>query len=196
MVKRAPYTSLTEQLLSLGWDKVDGILLDLGASSMQFDTPERGFSFLADGPLDMRFDPANPLTAGQIINTWMESELADIIFRYGEETGQPAHRPGNREQAPHRKHPPVGGGDRESHRAARSAPPGHADLPGTADRRQRRIGSGGEGPSAGSEKPEPGRQAGSDQFPLAGGPVGERLLPPGKPGLHLPTRTTGLHLRA
>ena len=69
---RAPYTSLPEQLAALGWDKVDGILLDLGASSMQFDTPERGFSFLADGPLDMRFDPANPLTAAEIVNTWAE----------------------------------------------------------------------------------------------------------------------------
>ena len=84
-LKKAPYTSLLEELASLGWDSVDGILLDLGASSMQFDTPERGFSFLADGPLDMRFDPANPLTAGQIINTWPEEELAEIIFRYGEE---------------------------------------------------------------------------------------------------------------
>jgi 16S rRNA (cytosine1402-N4)-methyltransferase len=84
-LKKAPYTSLPEQLAILGWDSVDGILLDLGASSMQFDTPERGFSFLADGPLDMRFDPANPLTAGQIINTWPEWDLADIIFRYGEE---------------------------------------------------------------------------------------------------------------
>jgi 16S rRNA (cytosine1402-N4)-methyltransferase len=82
---RAPYTSLPEQLAALGWDKVDGILLDLGASSMQFDTPERGFSFLADGPLDMRFDPANPLTAAEIVNTWGEDELADVIFRYGEE---------------------------------------------------------------------------------------------------------------
>jgi 16S rRNA (cytosine1402-N4)-methyltransferase len=70
---------------SIGWDSVNGILLDLGASSMQFDTPERGFSFLADGPLDMRFDPANPLTAGQIINTWPEWELAQVIYRYGEE---------------------------------------------------------------------------------------------------------------
>ncbi len=84
-LKKASYTSLPEQLATLGWDSVDGILLDLGASSMQFDTPERGFSFLADGPLDMRFDPANPLTAGQIINTWPEWDLADIIFRYGEE---------------------------------------------------------------------------------------------------------------
>src|SRR5512138_2308055 len=85
LLKRASYTSLPEQLADLGWDTVDGILLDLGASSMQFDTPERGFSFLADGPLDMRFDPANPLTAGQIVNTWPEYDLADLIYRYGEE---------------------------------------------------------------------------------------------------------------
>ena len=84
-LKRAPYTSLPEQLAELGWDKVDGILLDLGASSMQFDTPERGFSFLADGPLDMRFDPSIPLTAAEIVNSWPEDELADVIFRYGEE---------------------------------------------------------------------------------------------------------------
>lgn len=64
---------------------MDGILLDLGASSMQFDSPKRGFSFLADGPLDMRFDPANPLTAAQIVNEWPEAELANVIYRYGEE---------------------------------------------------------------------------------------------------------------
>ena len=64
---------------------MDGILLDLGASSMQFDTPERGFSFLADGPLDMRFDPSNPLTASGIVNEWPEAELADLLFQYGEE---------------------------------------------------------------------------------------------------------------
>jgi len=84
-LKKAPYTSLPDQLVELGWDSVDGILLDLGASSMQFDTPERGFSFLVDGPLDMRFDPSNPLTAAQIVNEWPEQELADILLRYGEE---------------------------------------------------------------------------------------------------------------
>ena len=84
-LKRAPYTSLPDQLANLGWDSVDGILLDLGASSMQFDTPERGFSFLADGPLDMRFDRSNPLTAAEIVNSWPEEELADVLFRYGEE---------------------------------------------------------------------------------------------------------------
>jgi 16S rRNA (cytosine1402-N4)-methyltransferase len=84
-LRKAPYTSLPDRLAELGWDSVDGILLDLGASSMQFDTPERGFSFLADGPLDMRFDPSNPLTAAEIINEWPEQELADLLFRYGEE---------------------------------------------------------------------------------------------------------------
>jgi 16S rRNA (cytosine1402-N4)-methyltransferase len=84
-LKRAPYTSLLDQIASLGWDSVDGILLDLGASSMQFDTPERGFSFLVDGPLDMRFDPSSPLTADELVNTWPEDELADVLFRYGEE---------------------------------------------------------------------------------------------------------------
>jgi 16S rRNA (cytosine1402-N4)-methyltransferase len=84
-LKKAPYTTLPTQLAELGWDSVEGILLDLGASSMQFDNPERGFSFLADGPLDMRFDPSNPLTAAEVINMWPEQELADIIFQFGEE---------------------------------------------------------------------------------------------------------------
>ena len=79
------YIHLTRQLDALGWQKVDGILLDLGASSMQFDTARRGFSFQTDGPLDMRFDPSNPLTAGEIVNTWPEAELADVIYRFGEE---------------------------------------------------------------------------------------------------------------
>jgi 16S rRNA (cytosine1402-N4)-methyltransferase len=84
-LKKAPYTTLLHQLAEMSWDSVEGILLDLGASSMQFDTPERGFSFISDGPLDMRFDPSNPLTAGEIINMWPEEDLADIIYRYGEE---------------------------------------------------------------------------------------------------------------
>jgi 16S rRNA (cytosine1402-N4)-methyltransferase len=69
----------------LGWTAVDGILLDLGVSSMQLDTPERGFSFQTGAPLDMRFDPRNPVTAASLVNTWPEAELADILYRYGEE---------------------------------------------------------------------------------------------------------------
>jgi 16S rRNA (cytosine1402-N4)-methyltransferase len=85
LFRRASYVSLPDALAQLGWERVDGILLDLGASSMQFDRPERGFSFLADGPLDMRFDPSNPLTAAEIVNEWPEADLADVLFRYGEE---------------------------------------------------------------------------------------------------------------
>jgi 16S rRNA (cytosine1402-N4)-methyltransferase len=82
---QASYETLSVQLAALGWGQVDGILLDLGASSMQFDRPERGFSFLRDGPLDMRFGPSAPHTAADLVNNLSQEELADLIFRYGEE---------------------------------------------------------------------------------------------------------------
>lgn len=82
---QASYTSLSVQLARLGWETVDGILLDLGASSMQFDTPGRGFSFQHDAPLDMRFGPHSPQTAADLVNKYPERELADLIYRYGEE---------------------------------------------------------------------------------------------------------------
>ena len=82
---QASYETLAAQLSALGWDMVDGVVLDLGASSMQFDRPERGFSFLQDGPLDMRFGPSAPTSAADLVNGLDESELADLIFRYGEE---------------------------------------------------------------------------------------------------------------
>src|SRR5512141_1704118 len=82
---QASYTSLSTQLAQLHWDAVDGILLDLGASSMQFDTAERGFSFLQDAPLDMRFGPQVLQTAADLVNKSSERELADLIYQYGEE---------------------------------------------------------------------------------------------------------------
>jgi 16S rRNA (cytosine1402-N4)-methyltransferase len=84
---QASYDSLNETLREIGWEIVDGILLDLGLSSMQLDTPERGFSFQHDAPLDMRFDPASPTTAADLVNTLPQEELADLIYRYGEERG-------------------------------------------------------------------------------------------------------------
>lgn len=69
-----------------GFDSVQGILLDLGFSSDQMDNPERGFSFSADGPLDMRLDRGLPVSAADLVNTLSERELADIFWRYGEET--------------------------------------------------------------------------------------------------------------
>ncbi|MBL8103626.1 MAG: 16S rRNA (cytosine(1402)-N(4))-methyltransferase RsmH [Anaerolineales bacterium] len=82
---QASHITLAEQLASLRWDAIDGMVLDLGASSMQFDNAERGFSFMQDGPLDMRFGPQAAMSAEDIINTFDEQELADIIFRYGED---------------------------------------------------------------------------------------------------------------
>lgn len=84
-IVRASYLEMTGQAKRLGWEQVDGIVLDFGVSSMQLDSPERGFSFLQDGPLDMRFDPSLGSSAADLINALGESELADIIFRYGEE---------------------------------------------------------------------------------------------------------------
>jgi 16S rRNA (cytosine1402-N4)-methyltransferase len=85
VIRRASYRTLSEQLEALDWPLVDGILLDLGASSMQFDTPERGFSFQQEAPLDMRFDPQQPVSAANLVNELPEAELAEIIYRYGEE---------------------------------------------------------------------------------------------------------------
>ena len=62
-----------------------GILLDLGTSSLQLDSPDRGFSFRYDAPLDMRFERTSDNTAANIVNHYAEKDLADIIFRYGEE---------------------------------------------------------------------------------------------------------------
>jgi 16S rRNA (cytosine1402-N4)-methyltransferase len=68
-----------------GFSRVDAVLLDLGASSHQFDTPERGFAFGAEGPLDMRFDPTRGPTAADLLASLDERELADVLYRYGEE---------------------------------------------------------------------------------------------------------------
>ena len=82
---QASYINLAKQLAVEEWDAVDGIVLDLGASSMQFDTSERGFSFMQDGPLDMRFGPHALQSAADLVNTFSQDDLADLIFRYGED---------------------------------------------------------------------------------------------------------------
>jgi 16S rRNA (cytosine1402-N4)-methyltransferase len=79
------FERLDEMARAEGFTEADGVLLDLGVSSMQLDTAGRGFSFRAEGPLDMRLDPRSPTTAADLVNTLPENELADIIFKYGEE---------------------------------------------------------------------------------------------------------------
>ena len=76
---------MKSQLQKLGIDKVDGIVLDLGVSSYQLDTAERGFSYREDAPLDMRMDTRQTLTARDIVNDYGEQELYHIIRDYGED---------------------------------------------------------------------------------------------------------------
>jgi 16S rRNA (cytosine1402-N4)-methyltransferase len=84
-IVRSNYEQIASVLDSLGIDKVDGIYLDLGVSSYQLDTAERGFTYREDAPLDMRMDQRNPMTAADIVNTYSESDLYRIIRDYGED---------------------------------------------------------------------------------------------------------------
>ncbi|WP_277218852.1 16S rRNA (cytosine(1402)-N(4))-methyltransferase RsmH [Peptoniphilus vaginalis] len=79
------YINFEKALDELGIDKIDGVLLDIGVSSYQFDNPERGFSYRFDAPLDMRMDQDLEISAKDIVNTYSESEITRIIKDYGEE---------------------------------------------------------------------------------------------------------------
>jgi len=85
ILKNGSFLSMQEHINSLGWESVDGILLDLGVSSIQLDTPERGFSFRHQAPLDMRFDTKNPVTAYNIVNNLSQKELTELLINYGDE---------------------------------------------------------------------------------------------------------------
>jgi len=85
VLQQASYQMAPEILQELGWHPVHGILLDLGVSSMQLDQPERGFSFMAEGPLNMRFNQAIRPNAAEIVNTLSETALSDLIWKFGEE---------------------------------------------------------------------------------------------------------------
>ena len=85
VLKQANFRELDTVLSDLGIDKVDGVLFDLGVSSYQLESPDRGFSFNSDGPLDMRMGQAYTKTAADLINFLTKEELADIIFKFGQE---------------------------------------------------------------------------------------------------------------
>ncbi len=88
-VVRSNFRHVADVLDTLGIERIDGILLDLGVSSYQLDTPERGFSYMADAPLDMRMDARAEKTAYDVVNTYSESDLRRILFDYGEERFAP-----------------------------------------------------------------------------------------------------------
>ncbi|MBS2968871.1 16S rRNA (cytosine(1402)-N(4))-methyltransferase RsmH [Metabacillus sp. KIGAM252] len=82
---KSNFRHIKEKLAEYGVEKVDGILFDLGVSSPQLDTPERGFSYHHDAPLDMRMDQQSDLSAYDVVNNWSYEDLVRIFFRYGEE---------------------------------------------------------------------------------------------------------------
>ena len=82
---RSDFSNLKEKLNEVGVTKIDGILFDIGVSSYQFDTPERGFSYKYDARLDMRMDTTQKLSAYEVVNTYSKEELTRIFFEYGEE---------------------------------------------------------------------------------------------------------------
>jgi 16S rRNA (cytosine1402-N4)-methyltransferase len=106
----------------LGGERADGILLDLGVSSVQLDTAERGFSFQADGPLDMRMDRSQGQTAAEVVNRTRETDLADLIYKFGEER---ASRPIARAIARARERAPIRTTAELSEIVRRAAPRGN-----------------------------------------------------------------------
>jgi len=82
---RGNHRDLKRHLAEAGVSEVDGVLFDFGVSSPQLDDPARGFSFQAEGPLDMRMDPHSERTAEQVVNRMGESDLADVIYEFGDE---------------------------------------------------------------------------------------------------------------
>ncbi len=84
-IVQASYIDAARILQQIGWNALDGILMDLGVSSMQLDQQDRGFSFRYDAPLDMRFNPDKGPSAADLLNSLSEKDLADLIWRYGEE---------------------------------------------------------------------------------------------------------------
>jgi len=84
-IVKGNFQDIESILLRIGKAKVNGILVDLGISSYQLDSPYRGFGLMHDGPLDMRMDKSQALTAYEVVNRYSKDKLADIIYKYGEE---------------------------------------------------------------------------------------------------------------
>ncbi|TRZ38823.1 16S rRNA (cytosine(1402)-N(4))-methyltransferase [Niallia circulans] len=84
-IVKSNFSNLKEEIHNLGITNVDGVLYDLGVSSPQLDTPERGFSYHHDAPLDMRMDSDADISAYEVVNNWKYEDLVRIFFRYGEE---------------------------------------------------------------------------------------------------------------
>jgi 16S rRNA (cytosine1402-N4)-methyltransferase len=155
------FADLDTHARSAGFDAVDGVVLDLGVSSMQLDQAERGFSFLRDGPLDMRMEQAGP-SAADVVNKLPVKDLIRIIGLLGEEKRAPsvAHAIDNaRKEKPFSRTAGAGRPDREGARPLAEKgpdPSGDTDVPGAADLCERRTASGRQALGAAEQILKPG----------------------------------------
>ena len=197
---RGDFSVVLRQLADNGV-RADAILLDLGVSSMQIDRPERGFSYAADAPLDMRMDPTADLSARELVNELPERELEQIFRRYGEEryAKQIARAIGRRR----REQPFERTGELvETIRAAIPAPARFGEgHPAKRVFQALRIAVNDELGALEAALPaalamlRPGRSARGDQLPLARGPHRQAVHARARARLHVPARLPDLRLR-
>lgn len=137
--RHATFGMLAETVRSEGFEKVDGLLADLGVSRYQLTAPERGFSFLMDGPLDMRMDPTQGMTAADLVNYNAEKALADLIYQMGEERGGAEGSQSNRPRTAHTEHTASSQCSGAGRAPDGPSASGHEDIHGPADGGERRA---------------------------------------------------------
>ena len=203
VLRQANFGDLATVAPAAGFGAVDGCLFDLGLSSYQLADTERGFGFRAGGPLDMRFDTSRGVPAAELLSTLDAAELTALFRRYGEEPKAPRIA---RAIVEARRVAPVSTAEELAALVERVAPPnprirrrthpGHARLPGPADRGQPGA-RGAAGRPGRRARPAPtGRPAGRPELPLARGPHRQALLPGRATRLRLPAGDPRLRLRA
>ena len=186
-----------QALESLGIEKINGALLDLGVSSHQLDDAARGFSYRADAPLDMRMSQQGE-TAADLVNTASREELSRILRDYGEEPYAwqiAGHIVEARETAPIETPLQLADIVAGACGAAQEQESFAAHVSGAAYRGQPRAGRSGGRSGYHLRPPCPGRKAVCDHLPFAGRPAGEKQVPPLVHRLHLPAGVPGLRLR-
>ena len=175
---RDNYCNLPAVLSGLGYTGADGILLDLGVSSWQLDSAERGFSYRFDAPLDMRMDRRQALTAGTIVNEYDEMEIYRILRDYGEEKfakNIAKHIAAERQKKPIETTGELNGIIKDAGDGRASV---QTDLSGAADRLQPGAGGAGILPGCVHRSAESGREAVHHHLPFPGGPHRQERVPP------------------
>ena len=187
-------------LKSVGIEKIDGALLDLGVSSYQLDNRARGFSYQGDAPLDMRMDASQPFSARELVNEWPEKDIARVIREYGEENWAAQIA---RVLCDRRRLAPIETTaqlvdviDAAIPKKVRARDGSHpARRTFQALRGERRIEAAGAGAGRFRVPAEARRAAVRDRVPLAGGSRGQDHVPPSGAPLHVPAVVSGVRVR-